>query len=271
MPEYKALPAFTMGIDDRSVTGVFAVHGNIDDGGDRGHPGLFGDFTVGGRRRAVFLWQHNSMEPPIATIDRLFEVAKADLPAAVKLYAPDASGGVAVTRTYLDTELGNTVLAGLKAGAISEMSYAYQPTKWDFEEMDGRPYPIRNLYAADLLDVSDVNWGMNPATSAEGSKGQPLHIERAGALAALVKLCDRWSGLHSLRAKEGRRFSSSSVKEIEEAIAALEAATVRLKQLIADPEPEKVDAAAVMAARQTWERRRSALLRLTGAWQTNGE
>lgn len=243
MPEYKALPSFTMGIDDRTVTGIFAVHGNVDDGGDRGHPGLFGDFTVGGRKRVVFLWQHNSMEPPIATIDRLFEVSKADLPAAVKLYAPDASGGVAVQRTYLDTERGNTVLAGLKAGAISEMSYAYEPTKWDFEEVEGRPYPIRNLYAAGLLDVSDVNWGMNPATSADGSKGQPLHIEQASARAALAKLCDRWEAVHTLRAKEGRRFSSASVKEIEEAIAALDAATKRLKQLIANPEPEKAGAA----------------------------
>jgi hypothetical protein len=266
MPEYKALPAFTMGIEDRTVTGVFAVHGNIDDGGDRGHPGLFGDFTVGGRKRVVFLWQHNAMEPPIATIDQLFEVGKADLPAPVRLYAPDASGGVAVKRTYLDTERGNTVLAGLKAGAISEMSYAYEPTKWDYEEVEGRPFPIRNLYQASLLDVSDVNWGMNPATSAEGSKGAPLHIESASARVAVSKLADRWESLHTLRVvKEGRRFSASSVKEIEEAIQALEAATKRLKQLIADPDPEKVDAAAVQAARQTWERRRSALLRLTGA------
>lgn len=266
MPEYKALSAATMGIDDRTVTGVFAVHGNVDDGGDRGHPGLFGDFTVGGRKRVVFLWQHNAMEPPIATVDQVFEVAKADLPAAVRLYAPDATGGVAVKRTYLDTPRGNEVLAGLKAGAISEMSYAYEPTKWDFEEVEGRPFPIRNLYQADLLDVSDVNWGMNPATSAEGSKGQPLYIEQSAARAAVAKLCDRWESLHTLRVvKEGRRFSATSVEEIEEAIAALDAATKRLKQLIAAPEPEKVDAVAVAAARQAWERRRSALLRLTGA------
>lgn len=263
MPEYKALPAFTMGIDGRTVTGVFAVHGNVDDGSDRGHPGLFGDFTVGGRKRVVFLWQHNAMEPPIATIDKLFEVAKADLPAPVRLYAPDATGGVAVTRTYLETPRGEEVLAGLKAGAISEMSYAYEAKQWDYEEIEGRPYPVRNIYRADLLDVSDVNWGMNPATSAEGSKGQPLIIEQAAVRAAVAKLADRWEGLHTLRVvKEGRRFSAASVSEIEEAIGALEAATKRLKGLIAAPEPEKVSGAELRRAHQEWQARRIALLQL---------
>lgn len=262
--EYKASKAVTLGIDGRTVTGIFAVHGNVDGGGDRSHPGLFGDFSAeGGRVRAVHLWQHDSRQPPIATIDRLFEVAKADLPAAVRLYAPDATGGVAVQRTYLETPRGNEVLAGLRAGAIAEMSYAYEPTKWDYEEMDGQTHPIRNLYAADLYDTSDVNWGMNPATSAEGSKGQPLHIEQATARAAVAKLADRWESLHALRVvKEGRRFSANSVAEIEEAVAALEAATKRLKGLIATSEPEKASAAAVRAARLEWQQRRIALLNL---------
>jgi hypothetical protein len=262
--EYKVAPAFTMGIEDRTVTGIFCVHGNIDGGGDRSHPGLFGDFTAeGGRTRAVHLWQHDAGQPPTAKIDRLFEVGRADLPAAVKLYAPDATGGVAVQRTYLDTPRGNEVLACLKVGALSEMSYAYEPTKWDYEEVEGQPSPLRNLYTASLFDTSDVNWGMNPATSAEGSKGQPLTIEQAAVRAAVAKLADRWEQLHTLRVvKEGRRFSANSVREIEEAVTALEAATKRLKGLLAEPEPEKASPAAVRAARLEWQQRRIALLNL---------
>lgn len=263
--EYKASPSFTLGIEGRTATGIYAVHGNLDDGRDRSHPGLFGDGTVDGRMRARFLWQHDSSQPPIAKIARVFEVARADLPPAVKLYAPDATGGVAVERTYLETPRGDEVLAALKAGAITEMSYAYEVTRYDIEEADDGP-PVRNLYAADLYDVSDVNWGMNPATSADGQKGQPLHIQQSGALAALDGLVNRWEGLHTLRVvKEGRRFSAHSVTEIEEAIGALEAATKRLKQLIAAPEPEKVSAAAMRAARHAWNQRREAWLRLTGA------
>jgi phage head maturation protease len=253
MPEYKAGPAFTMGIEDRTVTGIFCVHGNVDDGGDRSHPGVFGDFTVGGRSRVVFLWQHDASQPPIAKIDRIFEVEKADLPPAVRLYAPDASGGVAVTRTYLETPRGEEVLAGLRAGAIAEMSYAYEPIKWDEEEIDGRPFPIRNLYRSNLLDASDVNWGMNPATSADGRKAQPLIIEGQVARAAAEGHTKRLEDLHALRVvKEGRRFSSATLQEIEETLATYEAATKRLRSLIAAPEPEKASHSETNALRAVW-------------------
>jgi phage head maturation protease len=252
-----------MGIEDRTVTGIVAVHGNIDDGSDRTHPGLFGDYAVNGRKRVVHLWQHDASQPPIATVDKLFEVDRADLPAAVRLYAPDATGATAVTRTYLDTPRGNEVLAGLRAGAISEMSYAYDPKEWSYEEVADRAFPVRNITRSHILDTSDVNWGMNPATSADGSKGQPLTIQQTGALAALDTLTKRWEALHALRVvKEGRRFSASSVTEIEEAIQALDAATTRLKALIAAPEPEKVSAALVRQARHEWQARQIALLKL---------
>jgi len=241
--EYKASKAFTMGIDDRTVTGIFAVYGNVDDGdgwttsGDRCHPGMFGDFTVNGRARAKFLWQHRMGDPPIATIDRLFEVPKADLPAPVRLYAPDATGGCAVTRTYLETSRGNEVLAGLKAGAITEMSFAYDPKEWSYEEVDGRDLPIRNLIRADLIDCSDVNLGMNPATSADGSK--TLSSEHDAVLAAVHAYIDRYKALAALRAKDGRVLSGENRKRIETAVAALDEAKATLADLLAATEPKQ--------------------------------
>lgn len=246
--QYKSIKAAVMGIEDRTVTGVFCVHGNLDEGdgwtsrGDRSHPGLFGDFTVDGRKRAVFLWQHRSMDPPIATIDELFEVARADLPPAVLSYAPDATGGVAVKRSYLDTPRGSEVLAGLKAGAITEMSYAYDPTRWDFEKEDESEryrLPIRNLYQADLYDVSDVNWGMNPATSADGTKTQPIAVQHATVLAAVRDYIQRYKDLSELRAKEGRVLSGENRKRIEEAVKALDDATTVLNDLLAATEPKQ--------------------------------
>lgn len=263
--EYKALPQFTMGVDGRTVTGCFCVHGNVDDGdgwtsrGDRSHPGLFGDFTVNGRKRAVFLWQHRMGEPPIATIDKLFEIERADLPAPVRLYAPDATGGVGVTRTYLETPRGDEVLAGLKAGAIAEMSYAYDPKRWDYEEEDAA-LPIRNIYTADLIDVSDVNLGMNPATSADGSKGQPLHIEHAMVLAAMHAYIGRLKALSDLRAKDGRVLSGESRKRIEDAVGALDAARTTLSDLLAATEPKQTgNYAEDRALRLAWERRRQSI------------
>lgn len=269
--EYKSRKAELMGIEDRTVTGLFAVHGNVDAGDgwssrDRSHPGLFGDFLADGRARAQFLWQHDGSAPPIATIDRLFEVSAADLPPAVKLYAPDATGGVAVTRTYLETPRANEVLFGLKAGAIREMSYAYDATRWDYEKTDDAEpgaIPIRNLYAAKLFDVSDVNWGMNPATSADGSKtGQPLNEHHDAVLAAVRAYHSRLKALAELRAKEGRVLSGESRKRVEAALDALNSASTALKDLLSASEPPpkaEPDRAAIRRLRAEYERTRAYL------------
>lgn len=245
--EYKNQKSYTLGIEGRTVTGIFAVHGHVDDGDawssrDRSHPGVFGDFKDRGRSRVVFLWQHQSDEPPIAVINELNELSRADLPAIVLDYAPDATGGTAVKRTYLETTRGSDVLAGITAGAITEMSYAYEVKRWDMEKAaDGAPHaiPTRNIYEATLFDCSDVCWGMNPVTSADGSKQLPLHIEQQTARAAVISYTQRLEALHALRVvKEGRRFSAATLNEIEEAVATLQSATTRLKSLIAVPESE---------------------------------
>lgn len=248
--QYKSIKASVMGIDGRTVTGIFAVHGNVDDGDgwtsrDRSHPGLFGDFRVSGRSRAVFLWQHDSSQPPIATIDDVFEVGLADLPAPVRQYAPDATGGVAVRRTYLETPRAEEVLAGLRSGAISEMSYAYEPTRWDLEKApDGsRELPIRNLYAADLYDISDVNWGMNPATSADGSKGRPLVASAEAVKAALGTYLAELLALDERRRKEGRILSSANYTALKGVADDLDAAVESLRSLLAQAEPKRAGAA----------------------------
>lgn len=265
--EYKSIKAAPMGIEDRTVTGLFCVHGNVDDGDgwssrDRSHPGLFGDFTVAGRRRAVFLWQHRSGDPPTATIDRLFEVSAADLPPAVKLYAPDATGGVAVKRTYLDTPRGNEVLAGLKGGAITEMSYKYEATRWDFEKQEeGAPWsvPIRNMYEAELFDVSDVNWGMNPATSADGSKGRPLIAHGDAVKAAIAEYIGRIEDLLERRAKEGRVFSAANYAALKALADDLEGSIATLRDLLSQAEPkQQID------VRRLWLESQATLARLNG-------
>jgi Caudovirus prohead serine protease len=246
MIEYKSQKAFTMGIEGRSVTGIFAVHGNVDSGDgwssrDRGWPGMFGDFTVDGRKRAVFLWQHNSQEPPIATIDSLYEVAPADLPAAVKLYAPDATGGVAVKRTYLDTPRANEVLTALQAGALSEMSYAYDVTRSDTEDPPNgsRELPIRNIYAAQLYDISDVNWGMNPATSSDGTKALALAAHGDVVKATLSAYMERLTDLHDRRSKEGRVFSSANYQALKSLADELDASISSLRNLLSQSEPKQ--------------------------------
>lgn len=240
MPEYKTLRQLTKSIEDRTVVGIFAVHGNVDDGGDRSHPGAFADSTIKGRDRAAFLWMHDSYSPPTATIDQVRELSKVELPDAVLSYAPDATGAAEVTRTYLDTPRGNEILAGLKAGAIDEMSYAYDIAEHSYTTDEQSGAQVRELYKLRLWDISDVTHGMNPATlgSKANWKDRPL-VEHASATeAAIAGLVERIEELKAGRAKQGRVFSSSNFTALESVADRLAELEQNMRDLLRSAEPK---------------------------------
>lgn len=268
--EIKSRPHFTKEIEDRTVTGIFAVHGNVDDGYDRSWPGSFADPKVRGRDRAVFLWQHDASAPPVATINYVREVAKAELPEAVLAYAPDATGGVEVSRTYLETPRGDEVLKGVQAGAIKEMSYAYDVKAFDFEEDEKTGRTVRNLRKVELYDVSDVNWGMNPATA--GVKALKLlagmlesdmpfdeHAEMAES--AIRAFVERAAVKNDVRTKEGRVLSEANRNRIKRLVDSLGEVRGDLEDLLLATEP-KADPAVVMQLMIEYQR---TLAKLNGA------
>lgn len=157
---------------DRIVTGVAAVFGNVDAGGDVVERGAFGAAVSAfkaGRSRARFLWNHDAQQPPIAKILDVKEVSRDQLPAAVLAKAPHATGGLVVKRQYFKDAFSDRVYQGILNDSISEMSFAYDIKKSRFEDMkDGSK--VRILEELDLFDLSDVNWGMNSATVAAGAK-----------------------------------------------------------------------------------------------------
>lgn len=235
--EYKHGPQFTKAVEGREVSGVFAVHGNVDDGNDRSHPGAFGAFMAGRRRRVRYLWQHDGSAPPIATILEIRDIGREELPPAVLDFAPEATGGTLVRRRYLDTPRGNEVLEGIKSGAIEEMSYAYDVLRYDIERGDEKAGPVRNLYEMALFDISDVNWGLNPATLA--AKRLPLADQGDAVIRTVAEYTDRLKALSELRAKEGRVLSGANRTRIEAAIEALNGALEALNTLLAASEPQK--------------------------------
>lgn len=167
--ETKSFEAFTKSIEGRAVTGIASVFGNVDSYGDIVHKGAFKRQINAGLKRVRHLWMHDPSQPPTAVIKELREVPKGELPDEVKEKFPEATGGLEVTREYLDTPRGNEILAGIQAGAIREMSFGYDAKKWDIEvvedgELKGKT--IRNLREVQLWDISDVNWGANDATVA---------------------------------------------------------------------------------------------------------
>lgn len=166
--EYKVLPSYTKAIEGRSVTGVFAVMGNIDDYGDRLWPGAFLKTFAergpqggpGGKIR--FLWSHDFWSPPVAVVTGLRELNRVELPDAILQRAPEAVGGAEITRTYLETPRGEEILEALRKLALDEMSFGFDALKFDFEAVGEQR--LRNVREVRMWESSDVLWGANDAT-----------------------------------------------------------------------------------------------------------
>ena len=168
--EYKSNVYEIKEVDGRVVTGFASIFGNIDSYGDRMVKGSFKKTINEGMDHIRHLWQHKFSDPPIATIKELTEVSRGQLTDSIKEKYPEATGGLLVSREYLDTPRGEEILQGITKGAIKEMSFGFDPIKFDFEEEKGsKPQLIRNLREVRLWDISDVNWGANPATVAAKS------------------------------------------------------------------------------------------------------
>jgi HK97 family phage prohead protease len=226
--EYKDLTGYVKAIEDRAVTGIAAVFGNIDSYSDRIFKGAFKKTIKEGLGKVRHLWMHDPWQPPTAVIKTLREVGMDELPDEVKTKFPDATGGLEVVREYLRTPRGDEILEGVKSGALNQMSFGYDPVKYDFEELTGDEkshMTVRNLREIRLWDISDVNWGANQATVA--SKAFPfleaykdrLPGEQYDLLSSLADLTDRV--LQPAQLKEGRVLSSVNLKKLKDALSVL--------------------------------------------------
>lgn len=181
MPERKVLPHFRKSISGRAVTGIYSVMGNVDSYADVAVSGMFTK-TVAERKDQIFhLWQHDFDSPAIAVVKDLRELRQDELPDAIKSAYPEATGGEEVTREYLETPRGEEILKGHVAGVPYQMSFAFDPVKFDLGEQDG--VKVRFLREVRLYETSDVLWGANNATIA--SKRAPTTKMISAALRAL--------------------------------------------------------------------------------------
>lgn len=165
---------------ERTITGIASVFGNVDAVGDVVQPGAFrkaiADFNAG-RGRALFLWNHDKSQPPVAKILELSEVGRSALPAAVLAKAPEATGGLRIKRQYFKDAFSDRVYQSVIAGAVREMSFAYDVIRYSMREQNSKQ--IRLLEELALYDVSDVLWGANAATAAAGAKHRTFMSRRS--------------------------------------------------------------------------------------------
>jgi HK97 family phage prohead protease len=200
--EIKALPHHTKAITGRSVTGIFSVFGNIDSYADVMLPGSFGKTLRERGSKIIHLWQHDFFAPPIAVVDDIREIGRDALPEAVRAQYPEATGAMEVTRTYVTTPRADEVLTLLTAGVPLEMSFAFDPIKVEYGELNGRA--VRFIREVKLYETSDVNWGANSATLAVRSAGLPLDV--------LALHLDRYLTAY----KAGARHSTGDTKLIND-------------------------------------------------------
>lgn len=78
--EYKALPTFVKAVEDRTVTGIASVFGNVDSYGDIVQRGAFKKTVQENARRIRHLWMHDPYQPPTAVVRSLREVGTDELP-----------------------------------------------------------------------------------------------------------------------------------------------------------------------------------------------
>jgi HK97 family phage prohead protease len=234
--ERKATLLMPSSINDRTVTGIFSVFGNMDSYADIIHNGAFAKTLSERKDKVLHLWQHDMESPPIALIDSIREVPRQALPADVLMRAPTATGGAEVTRTYLDTPRANEVLTAIRAGTPLEMSFAFDAVRFDFEENADSPLGVvRNLRELKLYETSDVNWGANSATMAAKGRGMTMPM---GTLLHALKAAMKTGARHSTRDRQ-------LINQIAEAAVELGATNVRLYY---EPDPDEERAARVAPA-----------------------
>lgn len=166
MKEYKSLPLHVKAVEDRTVTTLFSVFGNVDSYGDKMMNGSFQRTFMERGHKILHLWQHAFDQPPIAKVEpgSLRELSRDELPPEVLRDYPDATGGAEATSTFLDTPRGNEVLTAIKAGVPLEASFGFDPLSFSFTQENDTM--IRNIHEVKLFEISTVLWGANSATTA---------------------------------------------------------------------------------------------------------
>jgi len=210
--EHKQTEATIIATDEAEgiVEAIWAVMGNVDQGGDIIHPGAFTKtFNERGSKIRV-LDQHrtDSVMSAVGIVKELKELHPAELPQEILERYPEATGGAwGKFQFLLDTPEGKGVFTRIQKGAIQEWSFGYDAIEKDESTIyqGGQKTPVRNLRAIKLYEVSPVLWGMNSATTTTSAKAvEETPEEKAGRVL---------SGRNATRIKEAMQALHDCLKE----------------------------------------------------------
>ena len=231
--EYKSTAVeFKATGNDGAYEGHFSIFGNVDDGSDIAHPGMFQKTILERARRVKVFYAHdwNKLIGPPPTV-----------------LQEDSVGLFAGGRLTLDSFWGREAWALMKDGALTEGSFGYEAVKFDHEN---RPAGInvRNLREVKLYEISPVPLGMNALTEIRAVKAAMMKSGGQSDEAMLKAYVEKWNAF-ILEMKEGRVLSTSSKEKVVNAISAMEGAMEALNDLLTAAEPQKTLHSALLTKR----------------------
>lgn len=173
LSEFKALD------EGGTFEALVAVFGNVDEGGDRIHPGAFKQSLTEWRQKGrsiPVLWSHNKETPPIGVVSDAREVA---------------SGLKVKARLFIDDNpLAKSIHAAMKGGALQEFSFGYGVKPGGAVNRNESGRKVRNLLNLHLGEISPVFAGMNPSTALLSVKSD-LETQRADLDRKIAELTEQ--------------------------------------------------------------------------------
>jgi len=221
--EYKSTTVeFKATGDDGQYEGHFSVFGNIDDGNDIAHTGMFQKTIEERGKRVKVFYAHDWMKligPP---------------PTILK---EDSTGLFAAGRLTLGSFWGREAWSLMKDGALTEGSFGYETVKADPESLVDRV--VRHLREVKLFEISPVPLGMNALTEIRAVKAALMKGSGQSDEAMVKAYAEKW-GAFILEMKEGRVLSTANKEKVTNAISAMEGAMEALNNLLTAAEPQKI-------------------------------
>jgi hypothetical protein len=212
--EYKSvLTEFKAAGDKGEYEGHFSVFGNLDDGRDVAHPGMFAKTIQERAKRVKVFYAHDWMKLIGPSPEQLAE---------------DSIGLFAKGRLTLDSFWGREAWALMKDNALNEGSFGYEAVKFDYEKLP-EELIVRHLREVKLYEISPVPLGMNPLTAVNAVKSGLMGLDGSLELLAMA----------TREIKEGRVLSTASKEKVQNAVGAMEGALDALNNLLAAAEPPK--------------------------------
>jgi HK97 family phage prohead protease len=163
----------TIDLEHGIFDGYASTFGVVDDCADVVEPGAFTKTIQERLPRIKVGYQHN-FDDPIGRPLVLAEHQRDQLPEKLLVRFPQATGGLYTQSQISLTARGRDVLTLLRDGVLNEMSFAYDPIKFDFDENPATKSQVRHLREVKLWEYGPVTWGMNEAAAILGAKSVVL-------------------------------------------------------------------------------------------------